>query len=49
MESKIRVHVCSETGKEVLQEKLKSGEWLCLHNENPEDDAKEVEKFKSKK
>lgn len=43
--SKRRVGVCEHTGKEVVQE-WDRGEWLCLHNDTPEEDEADVIKFK---
>lgn len=43
----LRVVVCEHTNKEVLQEKIDKDTWLCLHNDNEEQDKKEVEDFKN--
>ena len=47
--SSIRIACCTHTHKEVLQEYFdKSKEWVCLHNDNPEKDLEEVQKFREK-
>jgi|APCry1669188910_1035180.scaffolds.fasta_scaffold05789_4 hypothetical protein len=40
-----RIEVCEHTGFTVVQV-FTDGEWLCLHNETPEQDQAEVETFK---
>lgn len=47
-----RVAICPHTGKEVVQEYngISNGEedWLCLHNDIPQDDAVDVAAFKKR-
>lgn len=47
-----KVDICPHTGKEVVMEYIgiNNGheEWLCLHNDIPEDDAVDVAAFKKR-
>ena len=43
--AKVEIRICKHTKKPVLMQQISDG-WICLHNENPEDDKKDVEQFK---
>ena len=44
---KYRIAVCEHTKKEIIQEQLPSGDWLCLHYEDELTDQASVDAFKA--